>query len=1011
MARCKSCLVGAAVLVLTAGVATTLGVTWSPDKYGAPFHGEVNVSGATLFEDFFGKPASTNDYIDPEPDSQAGKYSSWPPDQLATTYAPGLNTFWLVNYRGQGSINGLAEFFDYQACGVVATSAPKTGWINRVQYSTSGNGTSPEPQSDITMAVLDVPVGWATVSGPAVDAAWDKTPAADGYGQNPNVSSTGFAYVLEGFSRDCDGDTVDDVFFNVNNNPPSTPAPDAWTLYDTQVAWVPISFIANRRSGVENMAVSDLQHMYISGRTSSGENLVAATRTPFSGTRNGAMNSIGVDPSWGMGDNIGSQVDTADQFQLDPSTQQNNCKGSGNIETVIQNWSLSVGYTGLAGSSRSAKDAKGGKYEIIDVIFDDRGGSTPVRPSIDTVLDNADPDTGYQVGGPETFVTLGDPEQTNAADVTYMANQAGADYLKNIIDSISNFSAVPADPDNDGMPGEFMATTYFLMASVDALPDAFDPNNFVPQATPPFNQALQDYIRANNDLDAGGDVDPYGSANYAGLVPARNLNPDLDEDGNADTYDYTDGAGSSAGTVSYCYCNGGGSATISTGDLGSRNDLAGDFNFDGVRDTGDIANMVEAYFDPRGWSLACTAGPIGEKGDQIVNTVITEVIGDFNGDGDFSKEDLRYFMDGLSMVGGQLNRKAGAIAIDNAIIAEMGASYLPWADTDARILVSPATHCDNPTFDVPSPAVSTMLSTGAAYASGDFRGDIAGSIPVPGAAPVGWDGQIDADDVQYVYDNFGTWSDKDDAVEIDLSADMDGDLDVDIDDVEELIKVILKACDADGNLDGVVDASDDPQVLSAGGANGEAGTWLTGDYDLDGDVDADDVAIWSAPAGPSIIAAESVMSHGTAGDLGVDVLASGAYEGRQPGPTKLVVTFDGNVTVVGGTAAVSVSSGTVTSVTAAGAVVTVELSGVANAALFTASFGGIQSACGGSADVVSFEVKVGNTDANLSVNIFDLLSVRNQLAKPVTTANVRSDVQANGVINIFDLLAVRNNLD
>jgi len=38
---------------------------------------------------------------------------------------------------------------------------------------------------------------------------------------------------------------------------------------------------------------TELQHLYVTGRMPNGENLVAATRTPFSGTRNGSMNSLG----------------------------------------------------------------------------------------------------------------------------------------------------------------------------------------------------------------------------------------------------------------------------------------------------------------------------------------------------------------------------------------------------------------------------------------------------------------------------------------------------------------------------------------------------------------------------------------------------------------------------------------------------------------------------------------------------------------------------------------------
>ena len=48
--------------------------------------GQVNVSGATLFRDFFTFPASTNDYIDVDGDGNAGSLGTFPPPQLAGEY-------------------------------------------------------------------------------------------------------------------------------------------------------------------------------------------------------------------------------------------------------------------------------------------------------------------------------------------------------------------------------------------------------------------------------------------------------------------------------------------------------------------------------------------------------------------------------------------------------------------------------------------------------------------------------------------------------------------------------------------------------------------------------------------------------------------------------------------------------------------------------------------------------------------------------------------------------------
>jgi len=92
--------------------------------------GQVNVSGATLFQDFFTAPASTNDFIDADGDGLHGYDPFTPPfvDQLAPAYACGGGWigWWLVQYRGVGSGNGLNEFVDYQLLGTIP-SAPPSG--------------------------------------------------------------------------------------------------------------------------------------------------------------------------------------------------------------------------------------------------------------------------------------------------------------------------------------------------------------------------------------------------------------------------------------------------------------------------------------------------------------------------------------------------------------------------------------------------------------------------------------------------------------------------------------------------------------------------------------------------------------------------------------------------------------------------------------------------------------------------------------------------------------------
>jgi hypothetical protein len=133
----------------------------------------------------------------------------------------------------------------------------------------------------------------------------------------------------------------------------------------------------------------------------------------------------------------------------------------------------------------------------------------------------------------------------------------------------------------------------------------------------------------------------------------------------------------------------------------------------------------------------------------------------------------------------------------------------------------------------------TTLANGT-YDNGDSVADVAGSGgTTPGYAPVGADGMVDCEDIQYVQDNYGDWSDLEQAVNMDLSADMNGDLVVDEAD-RDVVLAILESQFGDLDFDGDVD-SDDAAFLSANIGTGS--TYCEGDLDNDGDVDADDLSL------------------------------------------------------------------------------------------------------------------------------------------------------------------------
>jgi hypothetical protein len=139
-----------------------------------------------------------------------------------------------------------------------------------------------------------------------------------------------------------------------------------------------MAILKNRGIGYDVLPASDLQYLFLTGRLSNGENLVGATRDSGSGTRNGTMNSLCMDPSWARGDNYGSKNGDKDKTNLGPDHRATNSGGSSIMENAVQNRRLAVGYTGLAGSKRAYADAETGYYDLLGVIFDIRGGTQPV---------------------------------------------------------------------------------------------------------------------------------------------------------------------------------------------------------------------------------------------------------------------------------------------------------------------------------------------------------------------------------------------------------------------------------------------------------------------------------------------------------------------------------------------------------------------------------------------------------------------------------------------------------
>ncbi len=883
------------MLVAAAGSAACVGVAAAQPTV-------INISGASLLENFLNRPASAHDFIDVNGDGLAGRFNNGSiltVQALAPQVAPdGWISdplyIWANQYRVVGSVNGFNELIQYGKVFVTENESDPTrriaalgsagatlAFYNSIRYI-DGNLTSsplaplvgpynegnpgaapvtsdtttlralyaprPTPAGGgirIDISPLDVATTWAT-QGTAGTPSANRTPLQPGYGRNPVVSvnktggtsGAGRSSVLSTLVRQNPPRSIGGAANLFDGNPANA---NSDTIFDTPFAFAPIAAITNYGTGYSQAKMTEMNHLFITGRMNNGENLMAITRDVGSGTRNAFNNTQGIDPSFGNGENVGAQNNSATNDNLGPNFLPSNKGGSSSMERAVRNHRLAIGYAGAErGVQGSAPGTwlSGNRVEILAIQPDTYPGGAAApysRPFIDDILylDNNGNTTpvieGYAVGGPAVFATYGDPR--NAAEIggdvgntnPRMANPAAAAYLNNITRSIA---AYISDPNATGalfMPGELAATVFILTSAQPYLHGALVPTNMV--NNPSFNNDLRTAVRNVSVLNNARYLQ-FNPANVGGGVPTRAT-------GNV----YSDGVANGANYVSEA-----GAVISYGGNLTLRNLAAGDFDGNGVRNVNDTVEMMKAFRQRQvgeatfNWIPNNGTGPIaGAPG----NDAIIEVLGDFNGDGNFNTEDVRYFADGLAMTGnggangGQLDRKAGFIAVDNAWNTLTGNNFF-----------------------------GTTKATGNAYVAGDARGDVAntnGNI-TPGFAPIGATGgpgatitdanTINAADIDYVTKQFLrnpnvtdgalNWNVTSEAFGGDLSADITGDLVIDQADVTELVTGILGTVFGDVNLDGV---RNDADCTIATANLGTAGGWARGDVDGNGQITQADLDV------------------------------------------------------------------------------------------------------------------------------------------------------------------------
>ncbi len=774
----------------------------------------------------------------------------------------------------------------------------------RALYTSSGVAST-SPNQGLTLAggmtvdiaPLDVPTTWATTQSSIPGNNPFNTPLLPGYGNNLVRSRN-----ADGSSAGNNGRmtlaslTGGAVLFNGSNGGPGS----VNTIFDTDIVVAPVAPITNFGTGIEVLRMTDLRFLFATGRLPSGENIVAVTRDSGSGTRNAFDNSIGLDPSFAIGDNLGPRNNAVQFDRLGAQYVPSNKQGNNRVEPSVYNHRLAIGYVGPERGIDNADVAwlSTGHCDIVSVINDlPSYGATnpqPVRPTINALLDN-NADTGWNISGPSVFATFGDPRAVPASKGGYgyvlgeptpsrqgMRNVEAAAYINNYTRSIDAFIGNPGGSSTFFTPGEFAADQFLLPNALDFSRQSspgIDPRVLVANAN--LNQFLQDYIRSNSIYTNvryatfGGGVSPFFPANSrAGKVPLRTV---------ATTYSDQALTGGAFYAMEDATTTAPGEAVAGRLSYGNnlplRNLISGDFNGDGRRDLNDAGDLVRAWRERTGgpnWTPPATpnGSPLAGIAQNLAlltlgdtnlwptlvspGTFSMEIVGDFNGDGSFNVQDLRYWADGLAMTTGAsrvLDRKAGFSALDNELLAATG--------SDANL------------FD------TRLVTPCRDYAPGDARGDVANASGrvTRGFSPIGADGLpgniplvqrnvIDANDIDYVFEQFrrnpvvtdgelnwgivtesrpsnpdATASDR--LVGGDLSADINGDLKVNQADVVELVTVILKTRMGDVNLDGNVNGQDGLIIQ----ANlGTAGGWARGDLDGDGTISSADLDIMYANA-------------------------------------------------------------------------------------------------------------------------------------------------------------------
>ena len=162
---------------------------------------------------------------------------------------------------------------------------------------------------------------------------------------------------------------------------------------------------------------------------------------------------------------------------------------------------------------------------------------------------------------------------------------------------------------------------------------------------------------------------------------------------------------------------------------------------------------------------------------------------------------------------------------------------------------------------------------------------------------------------------------------------------------------------------------------------------------------------------PQPTAALSRKTHGGAGIFDIDLVPDGipGIECRSGGVSnvyQMIAQFANPVTVAGAT--LLTGSGSVSGFSVAGAVVTIDLSNIANVQTIVVKLTGVNDGTLTGDVPVAMSVLVGDTNGNGSVSASDIGQTKGQSGQTTTGSNFRTDVNASGSISAGDVGLVKS---